>query len=81
MTSKLISRMAAANAGKTRYFTGLPCVCGHIAERMTSTGGCVECNRERRQTPAVKEKLRVYIRGYNRQVRARLKEARAQAER
>lgn len=29
--------------GDKRYFTGLPCSRGHVAERMTSNGTCVEC--------------------------------------
>jgi hypothetical protein len=33
--------------GKKRYFTEKPCANGHIAERNTSTGRCVECNRLR----------------------------------
>ena len=35
--------------GKVRYFTGNPCANGHIAERNTNTGRCVECNRLRMQ--------------------------------
>lgn len=30
------------------FFTGLPCVHGHIVNRYTSTGQCVECQRQRR---------------------------------
>lgn len=33
----------AAKAGLARYFTGIPCPRGHVAERMTSCGHCVEC--------------------------------------
>lgn len=39
----IISRDDAYRAGKTRYFTGKPCKNGHLAQRYTSTGGCVEC--------------------------------------
>lgn len=31
--------------GTTRFFTGEPCIRGHIAERQASNGGCVECLR------------------------------------
>jgi 5-methylcytosine-specific restriction endonuclease McrA len=34
-------------AGELRYWTGLPCKHGHIAERMTNDGGCTECARPR----------------------------------
>jgi 5-methylcytosine-specific restriction endonuclease McrA len=39
-------RKKAKAAGATRYFTGLPCSHGHIAERMTSNAWCVACLRE-----------------------------------
>ena len=42
-----ISRNAAFRDGKTRYFTGVKCSKGHIAEKMTSNGKCVICNREK----------------------------------
>src|SRR5262245_39952947 len=42
----VISRGAAKAAGRVRYFTGRPCKWGHIAERIVSSGRCVECNRE-----------------------------------
>jgi len=38
-----IARHAAWQAGKVRFFTGIPCKHGHIAERFVSSGGCVEC--------------------------------------
>jgi hypothetical protein len=36
-------RAAAKAAGQTTYFTGRPCKHGHIAQRITFNGGCVEC--------------------------------------
>lgn len=33
----------------TRYFTGKPCIRGHIAERMRSTRVCVECLKLRKK--------------------------------
>lgn len=36
-------RKAAKEAGQTRYFTGKPCLRGHIAERFVSTKVCVVC--------------------------------------
>lgn len=38
-------REAARMLGKTRYFTGRPCIHGHVAERYTSSGNCIECLR------------------------------------
>lgn len=36
-------RQLAAQQGSTRYFTGIPCKHGHIAERLTVNGACCEC--------------------------------------
>lgn len=36
-------RAAAQAAGEKTYFTGRPCKFGHIANRVTSSGGCVIC--------------------------------------
>jgi hypothetical protein len=33
--------------GLARYFTGLPCPHGHLSERRTIDGNCVECTRVR----------------------------------
>lgn len=38
-------RAAAKAAGETTYFTGRPCKLGHIVNRVTSSGSCVECAR------------------------------------
>jgi len=40
------SRFEAKQEGRSTYLTGLPCKNGHIAERVTITGTCVECRRE-----------------------------------
>lgn len=37
----------ARESGLLRYFTGRPCVRGHVSERMTSTRTCTECKAER----------------------------------
>ena len=31
--------------GRVRYFTGRPCIHGHVAERYVKSGNCVECLR------------------------------------
>ncbi|MBC5790661.1 hypothetical protein [Providencia sp. JUb39] len=40
---KVISRKEAAVKGLSRFYTGKPCVHGHVAERFVSNGVCVEC--------------------------------------
>lgn len=42
---EVISRKDARDAGLKRFFTGNPCLHGHVVERKTSDGSCVECNR------------------------------------
>ena len=42
---ELITRKEAKSLGKTRYFTGLSCKEGHIAERRVDSGSCAECTR------------------------------------
>jgi hypothetical protein len=39
------TRTLAARLGLHRYFTGRPCIAGHVAERQTLSGACVECQR------------------------------------
>jgi 5-methylcytosine-specific restriction endonuclease McrA len=44
---EIISKEAAILSGKKRYFTGLPCLHGHVAERKTSNRECYQCSLER----------------------------------
>lgn len=41
----ILGRLEAVAVGKTKYFTGLPCKRGHIAERWVSNTGCLDCFR------------------------------------
>jgi 5-methylcytosine-specific restriction endonuclease McrA len=43
---EIISRQEARALGLKRYFTGKPCKHGHVAERYTSIGNCVECQAQ-----------------------------------
>ena len=43
----LISRAEARQKGLTRYFTGHPCLRGHVCERRTSDKTCLGCDQER----------------------------------
>ena len=45
MTAK-ITKEEATKKGLVRFFTGSPCIRGHISERRVSSGECVECNLE-----------------------------------
>ncbi len=42
-------RADAMKAGLRRYFTGIPCRFGHVAERIVSSKDCVECAAVRRK--------------------------------
>ncbi|QXN60191.1 hypothetical protein KUA24_124 [Vibrio phage HNL01] len=46
---ELISRKVAVVEGLTRYFTGKSCKHGHVAQRETGSGQCIECKRLRTQ--------------------------------
>jgi hypothetical protein len=41
------SRVAARARGNVRYFSGVPCVHGHLSDRYTRTGFCVKCMSDR----------------------------------
>lgn len=41
----VMTRVEARAKGLKRYFTGNMCKYGHIAERDTKNGGCLECVR------------------------------------
>jgi hypothetical protein len=40
----LLTRKEAIIQGNKYYFTGVPCMRGHIAPRFTTGGTCLECN-------------------------------------
>ena len=52
--NKIISRAEAKALGIKKYFTGKPCINGHIAERYTAQGRCYACT----QTPEHKDLVR-----------------------
>lgn len=43
----LVTRAEALAQGLTRYYTGQPCLRGHVAERKTSNCCCLACKKER----------------------------------
>lgn len=42
-------RALALKSGAVRYFTGSPCIRGHVAERSTKSGDCLLCRQEKRK--------------------------------
>ena len=46
---EIIAKDKAKNLNLKRYFTGVPCSKGHIAERTVSRGDCVDCLYERQR--------------------------------
>jgi hypothetical protein len=45
MTIQVITKADAKAQKLRRFYTGLPCKLGHVAERLTSNGRCVICSR------------------------------------
>jgi hypothetical protein len=45
----VITRQEAIDRELTRFFTGVPCRHGHVAERLVSSLRCCECHRLRKQ--------------------------------
>jgi len=43
---KITSYKYAKEKGLKRYFTGIPCKNSHISERLTSSRGCIECQKK-----------------------------------
>lgn len=43
------TRAEALEAGRNRYYTGEPCVRGHVDERMTRNYTCAACYKENRR--------------------------------
>ena len=75
----VISCSKALALGLKRYYTGRPCRFGHVAERATVNGSCLECRRlaqakARKANPdKFRERDRVYARLHSEQNKARAK--------
>jgi 5-methylcytosine-specific restriction endonuclease McrA len=48
---EFISRKEAQKAGSKFYFTGRPCVNGHLSPRYTPSMNCVKCKQEAESSP------------------------------
>lgn len=61
------SRKDAKACGSKRYLTGSPCPQGHVAERLTSNGGCIACQSSKStkykqvHKERLKEKRKAYV--------------------
>lgn len=68
----IITRSTAVEMNLKRYFTGKPCKNEHIAERLTSSATCVECDKESTKRYRIKfpEKFKEIRRGNLNNVRA-----------
>lgn len=40
---EILTRQQAFTLGRSKYYTGKPCVHGHISERYTASGACAAC--------------------------------------
>ena len=45
-TGAVVTREEAKAQGLSRFFTGKPCKHGHLSQRTTCNGGCIQCNEE-----------------------------------
>lgn len=61
---EIISRKDAKAAGLEFYFTGNPCIRGHLSKRATNNGNCIDCRR------AYRKENEGYIKEYTKQYRA-----------
>jgi hypothetical protein len=74
---KPITRKRAKARGRKHFFTGKPCIRGHIAKRFVSTKNCIECHALLQSTSAYGEYRRKLI--INEASRERRAAARARA--
>lgn len=52
-----IDRETAFSLGRTRYFTGEPCIHGHVAERWVANRACSECIRQQQRSAGHHERM------------------------
>ena len=53
-------RSAAKKVGEIYYFTGRPCIHGHIAKRETNSGSCTACKHLRKNTETARLEQKRY---------------------
>lgn len=69
MNKEIITRKEGREQGLVRYFTGEPCIHGHMDERTTSNGICRSCAKAFRNLPREAEKRKERNKGRRDQVR------------
>lgn len=76
----IITRKEAKFKGLPVYFSGKPCAQGHICERRTINGSCVECSRlyKRKIYPNNRDKHLLYMKNWHQKNSKRNKAYRAQ---
>lgn len=68
------SRAEAKELNIAFYNTGKPCVNGHLSDRKTNDGHCLQCNHERARTPEKKAKAKKHSKRYHAENRERILE-------
>ena len=62
---EIMTKKEAKSKGMMFYFTGKPCIHGHIAERYVSKGTCKECNLTRHEYNSKRyDEMPEYYKGY-----------------
>lgn len=56
----VVLRKEAKEKGFLKYYTGKPCIHGHVSYRLTSTGCCLECAKLRKPDGLHKERVKKY---------------------
>ena len=75
----IVTRREAKEKQLSRYFTGKPCLKGHISERITYNGECYTCRKERGPASTHQENVKSYkqrnsdkIKSYQKEYQQRL---------
>lgn len=69
----------AKERGFIAYWTGVPCVNGHLSHRYVAKGVCIECDRNQRRRRACKEmRAEALSRGVDGDIRRQVEERREQ---
>ncbi len=64
---QLVPRSVARERGYRRYFTGKPCLAGHLSERATDRKNCIACRREQQRQANAKPDKKAARAEYDRQ--------------
>ena len=71
---KVFSRSEAKALGKTKYYTGIPCVRGHVVQKWVANGQCVKCASEackrHNNKPGMKELQQTYYQNRKKRILA-----------